>query len=276
MNEDKLEHPLHKYVRPGAFVTAACPGCGNGIVAQAMLRAIHNLDLSMDDFIFVSGIGCSAWIPSPYFHADVLHTTHGRPLAFATGVKFGLPEKHVVVISGDGDLVAIGGNHFIHAARRNLPVLCILVNNFIYGMTGGQVGPTTPTGQRTTTTPYGNPEPDFNIVKLAEGAGASFVARWTIYHARQLTRTLQKALQRDGFRLIEVITQCPTHVGRRAALGSSVQMIERFRDTSITVARAQKMSPQELEGKIVVGEIVDREGYPLMAEYGRLGKVEAV
>ncbi len=270
MNEDSLEHPLHQYIRPGAFVTAACPGCGNGIVAGAVLRAIHNLSLSMDDFVFISGIGCSAWIPSPYFHADVLHTTHGRPLAFATGIKFGLPEKHVVVISGDGDLVAIGGNHFIHAARRNLSLLCILVNNFIYGMTGGQVGPTTPTGHRTTTTPYGNPEPNFDIVKLAEGAGASFVARWTIYHVRQLTRTLQKAIQKDGFRLVEVITQCPTHVGRRAALGGAVKMLERFRDIAVPLSRAQKMSPEELEGRIVVGEMVDRERSSLLTEYDRI------
>ena len=149
-------HPLHRFIRPSVTSTTNCPGCGNGIVAQAILRAIDELALTMDDFVYVSGIGCSAWIPSPFFNADVLHTTHGRPIAFALGIKMGLPDKKVMVVSGDGDLAAIGGNHLIHNARRNVEMIVVCLNNGIYGMTGGQAAPTTPMGLKTTTTPYGS------------------------------------------------------------------------------------------------------------------------
>ena len=171
-------HPLAEYVRPSASRTANCPGCGNGILAQAILRAFKEDNRDMDDFVFVSGIGCAAWIPSPFFNGDVLHTTHGRPLAFATGVKLAAPDRNVMVISGDGDLLAIGGNHFIHAARRNIDMTVICINNSIYGMTGGQVAPTTPVGLKTMTSPYGNVENSFDISSLAAAAGATFVARW--------------------------------------------------------------------------------------------------
>ena len=177
MSLTSFEHPLAKYIRPSAKKTANCPGCGNGILAQSILRAIEGLGLSLDDFVFVSGIGCAAWIPSPSFFADVLHTTHGRPIAFATGIKASLPQKHVMVVSGDGDLTAIGGNHLIHAARRNIAMTVICVNNGIYGMTGGQVAPTTPLGLTTVTTPFGNAENPFDICELVKGAGATFVAR---------------------------------------------------------------------------------------------------
>src|SRR4030065_754369 len=151
-------HPLRKYTRFHVTKTTTCPGCGNGIVTQAILRAIDELGLKMDDFVFASGIGCAAWIPSPLFDADTLHTTHGRPIAFAFGVKMGLPDKKVMVVSGDGDLVAIGGNHLIQNARRNVEMTVICLNNGIYGMTGGQAAPTTPMGIQTTTTPYGTVE----------------------------------------------------------------------------------------------------------------------
>ncbi len=150
----------------------------------------------MDDFVFVSGIGCSAWIPSPLFAADTLHTTHGRPVAFATGVKLGLPDKNVMVVSGDGDLTAIGGNHLIHAARRNINLTVVLMNNGIYGMTGGQTAPTTPLGLKTITSPYGSLEHPFDIAPMVVAAGAPFVARWTTYHPRQLTRSIKKGLQK--------------------------------------------------------------------------------
>ena len=174
MSVAAYEHPLAKYIRPSAKTTANCPGCGNGILTQSILRAIGELGLTLDDFIFVSGIGCAAWIPSPSFFADVLHTTHGRPIAFGIGIKAALPGKRVMVISGDGDLTAIGGNHLIHAARRNIAMTVFCVNNGIYGMTGGQVAPTTPLGLTTVTTPFGNVENPFDICELVKGAGASF------------------------------------------------------------------------------------------------------
>ncbi len=253
------EHPLAKYIRPSAKTTANCPGCGNGIIAQAILQAIDELGLCMDDFVFVSGIGCSAWIPSPSFFGDVLHTTHGRPIAFATGLKVALPEKRAMVISGDGDLTAIGGNHLIHAARRNIAMTVFCVNNGIYGMTGGQVAPTTPLGLNTVTTPYGNAENPFDICELVKGAGATFVARWTTYHPRQIVKTAKKAIQHKGFAFVEVWSQCPVEFGRKTGLGNSVQMLEWFKKVSVSAAKAKTMSPEELRDKIVVGEFLDIE-----------------
>jgi 2-oxoglutarate ferredoxin oxidoreductase subunit beta len=253
------EHPLAKYIRPSAKTTANCPGCGNGILAHAILHAIEDLGLSLDDFLFVSGIGCAAWIPSPSFFADVLHTTHGRPIAFATGLKVALPHKRVMVISGDGDLTAIGGNHLIHAARRNIAMTVVCVNNGIYGMTGGQVAPTTPLGLRTVTTPFGNPENPFDICELVKGAGASFIARWTTYQPRQIVKTMKKAIQKNGFAFVEVWSQCPVEFGRKTGMGNSVQMMEHYKQNSVTIARAQTMKPEELKGKIVVGEFLDIE-----------------
>jgi 2-oxoglutarate ferredoxin oxidoreductase subunit beta len=259
-----FEHPLAKYVRPSAIVTANCPGCGNGILAQSILGAIEELGLPLDDFVFVSGIGCAAWIPSPSFFADVLHTTHGRPIAFGTGIKVALPHKRVMVISGDGDLTAIGGNHLIHAARRNIEMTVFCVNNGIYGMTGGQVAPTTPLGLTTVTTPFGNVENPFDICELVKGAGASFVARWTTYHPRQIVRTAKKAIQKKGFAFVEVLSQCPVEFGRKTGMGTAVQMLEWYKKSSIPLARAQGMSPEDLHGKIVVGEFVDVEKPELM------------
>ncbi len=253
------EHPLAKYIRPSAKTTANCPGCGNGILAQAILQAIDELGLTLDDFVFVSGIGCSAWIPSPSFFGDVLHTTHGRPIAFATGLKVALPEKRAMVISGDGDLTAIGGNHLIHAARRNIAMTVFCVNNGIYGMTGGQVAPTTPLGLNTVTTPFGNAENPFDICELVKGAGATFVARWTTYHPRQIVKTAKKAIQHKGFAFVEVWSQCPVEFGRKTGLGNSVQMMEWFKRVSVSAARAKSMSPDELRDKIVVGEFLDIE-----------------
>jgi 2-oxoglutarate ferredoxin oxidoreductase subunit beta len=253
------EHPLAKYIRPSAKTTANCPGCGNGILAQAILQAIEELGLTLDDFLFVSGIGCAAWIPSPSFYADVLHTTHGRPIAFATGLKVALPHKRVMVISGDGDLTAIGGNHLIHAARRNIAMTVVCVNNGIYGMTGGQVAPTTPLGLKTVTTPFGNAENPFDICELVKGAGASFIARWTTYQPRQIVKTMKKAIQKNGFAFVEVWSQCPVEFGRKTGMGNSVQMMEHYKQNSVTIARAQTMKPEELKGKIVVGEFLDIE-----------------
>lgn len=265
-----LEHPLRKYTRNHVTRTTTCPGCGNGIVTQAILRAIDELNLEMNDFVFVSGIGCSAWIPSPLFDADTLHTTHGRPIAFATGVKLGLPEKHVMVASGDGDLTAIGGNHLIHAARRNIDLTVVLINNGIYGMTGGQTAPTTPRGLKTITNPYGTLEHTFDISRMVAAAGASFVARWTTFHPRQMTRSIKKGIQKKGFALIEAVSQCPVQYGKVSKLGKAVDILRYFKENSIKVNKAKDLSPEELEGKIVIGEFVDTEKAELTVEWERL------
>jgi len=247
-----------------------CPGCGNGIIAHSVLRAIDGLETGMDDFVFVSGIGCTGWIPSPYFNADTLHTPHGRPIAFATGVKLSKPELNVVVFSGDGDLSAIGGNHFIHAARRNIDLTVICVNNSIYGMTGGQVAPTTPTGVRTVTTPYGSLERPFDLCALAKAAGATYVARWTTYHARPLARSVERALRKKGFSFIEVVSHCPVQFGRRSGAGNAVQMMESYRQRSVSVRKAEGLAPEELQDKIVVGALVDTEAAELSEQYQAL------
>ena len=265
-----ITHPLEQYIRPSAIRTTNCPGCGNGILAQAILRAIDEEGLDMDDFVFVSGIGCAAWIPSPFFYGDTFHTTHGRPSAFATGIKLAAPERRVMVVSGDGDLLAIGGNHFIHAARRNIDMIVICVNNYIYGMTGGQVAPTTPPGLKTMTTPYGNVENSFDISGLAAAAGATFVARWTVYHALQITRTVRKALNHRGFSMIEIISQCPVQFGRKSGMGNSIQMFDYFKKNSVPVKKASEMTVEERAEKLVVGELVELEKPVLNEGYARI------
>ncbi len=267
----ELIHPLHRFIRPSVTHTTFCPGCGDGTIAQSILRAIDGLNMGMDDFVFVSGIGCAAWIPSPLFNADVLHTTHGRPIAFAFGIKMGLPEKKVMVVSGDGDLVAIGGNHLIQNARRNIEMVVICVNNGIYGMTGGQAAPTTPMGVKTTTTPYGTFENFFeDIAGLVAAAGASFVARWTTAHPRQLTASIKKAIRKKGFAFIEVLTQCPIQFGRKMGVGNAVQMLEDYKKRSISVQEGKKFSREELNGRIVIGEIVDLDKPEMVEEVTRI------
>ena len=204
----------------GKFLRATpefCPGCGNLIVLESIISEIENLYGSMDGFVFISGIGCAAWIPSPHIKADTIHTTHGRPITFATGVKLANPDLKVVVISGEGDLAGIGGNHLIHAARRNIEMTVICVNNFVYGMTGGQLSPTTPQRAITRTTLEGNIEYPFDLSRLVTNAGASYTARWTTAHKRQLKRSLGKALKKGqkGFTFVEIISPCPTQFNRR-------------------------------------------------------------
>ncbi|MBM4276466.1 MAG: 2-oxoglutarate synthase [Deltaproteobacteria bacterium] len=269
----ELVHPYHRFIRPTVTHSSFCPGCGDGTIAQSILRAIDGLDMDMDDFVFVSGIGCAAWIPSPLFNADVLHTTHGRPIAFAFGIKMGLTEKKVMVVSGDGDLVAIGGNHLIQNARRNIEMVVICSNNGIYGMTGGQAAPTTPMGVKTTTTPYGTFENVFeDISGLVIAAGASFVARWTTGHPRQLTASIKKAIQKKGFAFIEVISQCPVQFGRKMGVGNAVQMLEDYKNRSISIQEAKKLSKEELKGRIVVGELVDLDKPEMVEEVTRMRK----
>jgi 2-oxoglutarate ferredoxin oxidoreductase subunit beta len=266
----ELIHPLHRFIRSSVTHNTFCPGCGDGTAVQCILRAIDGLGMDMDDFVFVSGIGCAAWIPSPLFNADVLHTTHGRPIAFAFGIKMGLPDKKVMVVSGDGDLAAIGGNHLIQNARRNIEMTVICLNNGIYGMTGGQAAPTTPMGVKTTTTPYGTFENTFNISRLVMAAGASFVACWTTAHPRQLTNSIKKAIQKKGFAFIEVFSQCPIQLGRKMGIGNAVQMLEDYKKRSILVKEAKKLSSEELNGRIVVGELVDLDIPEMLEEVGKM------
>lgn len=237
-----------------------CPGCGLFSVGDTFLKAVHELghkDLS--GFCFTSGIGCSSWIPSPYFLADSIHTLHGRSIPVATSVKLVRPELNVVVFGGDGDIVGIGLGHFIHAARRNTDILVIMGNNMVYGMTGGQVAPTTPFNTKTTTTPYGSFEYPLDAVKLAAAAGAAYSARWTTAHLNDLKESVKKALQLPGFRFIEVVTHCPVAYGRRAGFKDVGEMLRNFRESSVSVEQASTMTEEELEGRIVVGEFVCRE-----------------
>lgn len=237
-----------------------CPGCGNVIVMSRFLKAIHELghkDLSK--FVFCSGIGCAAWIPSPHFKADSIHTTHGRSIPVATGVKLVRPESNVVVFGGDGDLLGIGLSHLIHAVRRNQGIVVVLVNNMIYGMTGGQVAPTTPLGFRTTTTPYGSFERPLDAARLLAVAGASYVARWTTVHVEQLVEAMKRAITTDGFAFVEVVSQCPTAFGRRVGLKTSLDILRWFKQNSVLLQQAKEMNDEDLEGKIVVGEFVRRK-----------------
>ncbi len=249
---------MYPFLRREIVPTVFCVGCGGGTVLNAYTHAIHELGIDTKKIVHVTGIGCSSWIPSPYFLADTLHTTHGRAIAFATGVKVMKPDMHVVVIAGDGDLIGIGGNHLIHAARRNIGLTVFLVNNFIYGMTGGQVAPTTPKGQRTTTSPHGNIEHPFNIAEVVGAAGGNYCARWTTFHAFQLKNAMKEALQVKGFSFIEIISQCPVSYGKSAGMRTSVDFIRYFKANSIPVKKAKGMSDEELEGKFIVGKMFER------------------
>jgi 2-oxoglutarate ferredoxin oxidoreductase subunit beta len=232
-----------------------CPGCGAMTVMSEFLRAAHELGHEdLRKFVFCSGIGCAAWIPSPHFMADSVHTLHGRSIPAATGIKLMRPDVDVVVFGGDGDIVGIGLSHFIHAARRNLDILVIMVNNMIYGMTGGQVAPTTPLKSKTTTTPYGSFEHPLDATRLAVTAGAGYVARWTTAQPNELKESMKKALGSRGFRFIEAVSQCPTAFGRRAGFKNAGEMLKWFKESAVPIQTARKMSEESLRGKMVVGE----------------------
>ena len=252
---------LHKYLRKKALPTPFCPGCGCGTILNLFVHALDELNFDMKKLVCVTGIGCSSWIPSPYLACDTLHTTHGRALAFATGVKLYRPDLRVVVIAGDGDILAIGGNHLIHAARRNLPITTILVNNSIYAMTGGQVAPTTPKGVRTTTTPYGNPEPPMDAASLVAAAGAKLVARYTTAHPFPLKRAIKAALKTDGFAFIEVLSQCPVSYGKLTGLRNPADQLRHFREHSVRVRSLQEARkyPDKITIGLFVGKTEDAE-----------------
>ncbi len=230
-----------------------CPGCSNGIATGAIVEAIDGLKLDPDKVIIVSGIGCSSRAPS-YLKFDTLHTTHGRALGFAEGIKMANPELEVIVISGDGDASAIGGNHLIHAARRNIGITMVVFNNDIYGMTGGQYSPTTPYGARSATTPYGNIDRCFDLCTLAGAAGATYTARSTVYHVKQLVKFIENGIKNDGFSLIEALSICPTQYGRKNKMGNPVAMLDYIRDNSISIEKAKKLNDEQLKGKFITGE----------------------
>jgi len=261
----ELRHPLERYVREGVLPHIWCPGCGNGIILNAFLRALDELSFDMDKLALVSGIGCMGRI-SGYVNASAFHTTHGRAIPLAMGIKLARPDLKVVVISGDGDLFAIGGNHFIHAARRNIDMLVVCANNFNYGMTGGQVGPTTPQGSRTTTTPYESVERPFNLVQLAASAGAIYVARWTAAHPRRLKESMKKALLKNGFCFIEVISPCPEGFGRRNRMGTAREFMRKLKEVSVLTRKKDPSEAHISMDRIVVGEFVDVEGKPELTE----------
>ncbi len=249
----------YAYLRPKKkFPPVWCAGCGIGIVLGALVRAIGQLGWERDEIAMVSGIGCSGRLPV-YVDLNTMHTTHGRALAFATGLKLARPEMHVIVVMGDGDALAIGGNHFIHAARRNMGLTAIVINNAIYGMTGGQYSPTTPEEALATTAPLGNIEPPFAVDALAQAAGAAFVARSTVYHVRELTELIVRALQKKGFALVEAVSYCHTTFGRLNKLGTAVDMMQRLKDDAIPVEQARALPSEQLAGKIVRGVLVDRD-----------------
>jgi len=251
-------HPFERYLRDGMIPHIWCDGCGNGIILNCFVHAIDDLKMDIDKIVVVSGIGCIGRL-SGYTNTDSYHTTHGRAIAFATGVKSANPDLTVVVISGDGDLFAIGGNHFIHAARRNVDIKVICANNFNYGMTGGQYGPTTPLNAWTTTTPYGNIEHPFNLVHLATASGAVFVARWTTLHVRRLTESIKKMLQKEGFSFIEVITPCPEIFGRRNKMATGIEMMNWFKKASDIQNNSDPAKAEITSERIVLGEFIDIE-----------------
>jgi 2-oxoglutarate ferredoxin oxidoreductase subunit beta len=240
------------YLRERFFPHLWCPGCGHGIVLNQMLRAIESLGLSKNEIVMVSGIGCSSRITG-YVDFHTLHTIHGRALAFATGVKMALPDLNIIVPMGDGDALAIGGNHFIHAARRNIDITAIVMNNRVYGMTGGQYSPLSGYGTLATTAPYTNIDQDFDVVELSTAAGATFVARATTYHVKQMRDVIRKAISHKGFSVVEILSQCPTYFGRKNRLGSTVDMLHQFKDQTTTIgSKAKQENPDLLERGIFV------------------------
>jgi len=247
---------LEKYIRPGVKSTPFCPGCGHGILMGLILRAIDELKMDMNKIVFVSGIGCAAWIPSPHYDGDTLHTLHGRALAFATGVKLFNPDLCVLVVSGDGDLFSIGGNHLIHAARRDIDIKVICANNMIYGMTGGQVASTTPKGSKTATTAGGNPYRPFHLSRLVEVAGATYVSKYSVTQPVALIRSIKRAIRHVGFSFIEVLSPCPTQYGRRNRIDRPEEMIRDLIRNCIPEEEAVGLTEEERARKIITGEFV--------------------
>ena len=252
-------NPVMPYLRQDRIPHIWCPGCGIGTTVNCFTRALTESGMDLDQIAIVSGIGCTGRVAG-YMNLDSFHTTHGRAIPFATGLKLANPKLKVVVYSGDGDLTAIGGNHFLHAARRNMDLMVICVNNFTYGMTGGQVAPTTPIGAKQTTMPYGNYEQPFNLPFLADACGAVYVARWTVFHVRQLAKAMLEGLRKKGFVFIEALSPCPTLYSRRNKLGDGIDELKHYKQKSVVKHGADtKEVGLTFDGEIVVGKFVDRE-----------------
>jgi 2-oxoglutarate ferredoxin oxidoreductase subunit beta len=253
------EHPMEALLRMDRIPHIWCPTCGIGTALTAFAEALKKIDPPLEKVCVVSGIGCTGRVAG-YVKLDSFHSTHGRAIPFATGLKLANPELKVVVFSGDGDIAGIGGNHFIHAARRNMDIVVICVNNFIYAMTGGQVAATTPLTANTSTSPYGNFENPFSLPQLAESCGAVYVARWTALHVRRLTRSITEAMNKKGFSFIEIICPCSTIYSRRNKLGDGLDLMKFYHDNSVIKHGADtREMPIEFQKKIVVGKFIDRE-----------------
>lgn len=260
---------LDQYFRKDKMPHIWCPGCGHGIITRAIVRAIDKLGLDKNKIVMVSGIGCSGRTPG-YLDFNTLHTTHGRAIPFATGVKLANPELTVMVVTGDGDAAAIGGNHLIHACRRNIDLTVICYQNSIYGMTGGQYSPMTPFEHRGTTAPYGTAEQAFDLCELCRAAGATYVARGTAYHTTLLINYIVKAIQHKGFSFIEAVSQCPVYYGRKNRMGEAPEMLKLQKENAVTVKKAATMSPEDLKDKIIIGEIFQREAPEYTEQYDRI------
>ena len=246
------------YMRKDRLPHIFCPGCGNGTIMSAFLKAMEKAEMDFENIAMVSGIGCSSRIPG-YMDCDSLHTTHGRALSFATGFKTANKDLDVVVFTGDGDCASIGGNHLIHAARRNINLTVICINNNIYGMTGGQISPTSPKGSYGTTAPYGNQDNPFNLAELVAAAGATYSARWTTIQIESLVMAIKDGLKNPGFSFIEVVTQCPTYYGRKNKLRTPTAMAVTLKMNTVFKDAASRMRQKDLEGKIVVGEFANTQ-----------------
>ena len=260
---------IDKYIREDHLPHIWCPGCGHGILMRDVAEAVSELDLDQEKVFLISGIGCSSRAAG-YMDFNTLHTTHGRAIAFAEGVKLARPDLNVLVIAGDGDIAAIGGNHLIHAARRNIDITVVVFNNDIYGMTGGQFSPTTPTGDFATTAPYGNIDRPFDIAKLAEASGATYTARGTAYHAQLTTKLIKEGILHRGFSLIECASVCPTYYGRKNKKGGSVELMTWQKDNCVMSERAKTMTKEELEGKLVIGKLSECDLPEYTDEYKKI------
>ena len=273
-NNSSGKNPVEEYLRMDRIPHIWCSGCGIGTVVTSFVDALRKSETDLDKVVVVSGIGCTGRVAG-YVKLDSFHTTHGRAIPFATGIKLANPEMKVVVFSGDGDIAGIGGNHFIHAARRNMDITVICVNNFNYAMTGGQVAATTPRGANASTAPYGNFENSFSLPYLAEAAGATYVARWTALHLRRVTKSIQEALNWRGFSFIEVITPCVTLYARRNRLGDGLNLLKYYHDNSEIRHNVDTRTVDiDYQGKLIVGKFVEKEKPTFLDDMNtHLGKV---
>lgn len=251
-------HIFDKYMRQNRLPHMWCPGCGNGIVLQAIIRGIDKAGLDQNNVVIVDGIGCSSRA-NGYTDFCGIQANHGRAIAYATGIKMANPKLDVVIITGDGDCTSIGGNHFIHAARRNIDMTVVVFNNSNYGMTGGQYSPVTPQGSLTKTSVYGSIDPNFDICDLAKSSGATYVARSTTYHAVQLANYISKGIKHKGFSVIEAACDCPSLFGRLNKRGTAGDMVLRWKEVAVPIDKAKDMTPEELKGKLIIGEMVERD-----------------